>query len=232
MSKANNTTVEKVTSVSWIKPDNKINKKVIKSLEEWAAKILCRDNDHVKNKANADNKTKKRFDRTKTHRPKQYAMSNRSYKLNNQDTRNSVHIVHFTPQEQRHKSPDQLFLHVGDFMKGEIDKMTKTTDKKNANQKIIKLLNSANEAAACLVALANKDRHKLFSSLEEMQAQMREELTKKRNLPMKVVKRRVTMMTMMNRCQKQLHFKLNINSVCTFSSNSKLEYFAGKLRAL
>jgi hypothetical protein len=31
---------------------------------------------------------------------------------------------------------------------------------------------------------------------------------------------------------KQLHFKLNINSVCTFSSNSKLEYFAGKLRAL
>jgi hypothetical protein len=49
---------------------------------------------------------------------------------------------------------------------------------------------------------------------------------------MKVVKRKVTMMTMMNRCQKQLHFKLNINSVCTFSSNSKLEYFAGKLRAL
>jgi hypothetical protein len=49
---------------------------------------------------------------------------------------------------------------------------------------------------------------------------------------MKVVKRRVTMMTMMNRCQKQLHFKLNINSVCTLSSNSKLEYFAGKLRAL
>jgi hypothetical protein len=49
---------------------------------------------------------------------------------------------------------------------------------------------------------------------------------------MKVVKRRVMMMIMMNRCQKQLHFELNINSVCTFSSNSKLEYFAGKLRAL
>ncbi len=49
---------------------------------------------------------------------------------------------------------------------------------------------------------------------------------------MKVVKARVMMMTMMNRCQKQLHFKLTINSVCTFSSNSKLEYFAGKLRAL
>ncbi len=62
---------------------------------------------------------------------------------------------------------------------------------------------------------------------------MREELTKeKRNLPMKVMKRRVRMITMMNRCQKQLHFKLNINSVCTSSNNSKLEYFAGKLRAL
>jgi hypothetical protein len=106
-------------------------------------------------------------------------MSNRSYKLNNQDTRNSVHIVHCTPQEQQHKSPDQLFLHVGDFMKGEIDNMTKTTEK-NANQKNIKLLNSANEAAACLVALANKDRHKIFSSLEEMQAHMREELTKEK----------------------------------------------------
>ncbi len=94
-------------------------------------------------------------------------MSNRSYKLNIQDTRNSVNIVHCPPQEQQHKSPDQLFLHVGDFMKGEIDKMTKTTDKKNANQKNIKLLNSANEAAACLVALANKDRHKFFHHLKK-----------------------------------------------------------------
>ncbi len=135
MSKANNTTVEKITSVSWIKPDNKINKMVIKSLEEWAAKILCWDNDYVKNKATADNKTKKRVDRTKTHGPKQYAMSNRHYKLNNQDTRNSVHIVHCTPQEQQHTSPDQLFLHVGDFMKGEVYKMTKTTDKKTQTKK-------------------------------------------------------------------------------------------------
>jgi hypothetical protein len=122
MSKANNTTVEKNTPVSWIKPDNKIYKKVVKSLEEWAAKILCWDNNYVKNKATADNKMKKRFDRNKTHGPKQYAMSNRSYKLNNQDTRNSSHIVHCTPQEQQHKSPDQLFLHVGDFMKGRLTK--------------------------------------------------------------------------------------------------------------
>ncbi len=36
---------------------------------------------------------------------------------------------------------------------------------------------------------------------------------------MKVVK---TTMTMMNRCQKQLDFKLNINSVCTFYYTNRL----------
>ncbi len=58
--------------------------------------------------------------------------------------------------------------------------MIKTTDKKNANKKNIILLKSANEAAACLVALANKDRYENFSSLEEMQAHMREELTEEK----------------------------------------------------
>jgi hypothetical protein len=53
-------------------------------------------------------------------------------------------------------------------MKGEIETMTKTADKKNTTQKNIKLLNIANEAAACLVELANKEFPKKFSSLEEM----------------------------------------------------------------
>jgi hypothetical protein len=56
MIKANSTAVTKIPSVQWIEPDIKNNKKVIKSLEEWAAKILCQDNDYVKNKANADDK--------------------------------------------------------------------------------------------------------------------------------------------------------------------------------
>ncbi len=62
-------------------------------------------------------------------------MLNRSYKLNNQDTRNNVNIYYFTPQQQQHKSPHQLFLHLGDFMKGEIDTLTKTTDKKTQTKK-------------------------------------------------------------------------------------------------
>jgi hypothetical protein len=65
MIKANSTAVTKITSFQWIKPNIKNNKKVIKSLEEWAAKILCRDYDYVKNKASADDKTKKCFNRTK-----------------------------------------------------------------------------------------------------------------------------------------------------------------------
>jgi hypothetical protein len=72
-------------------------------------------------------------------------------------------------------------LHLGDFIKGEIETMTKTTDKKNAKQK--KMLNSANEAAACLVELANKDHHEKFSSLEEMQAYTREQVSKQEKRP-------------------------------------------------
>jgi hypothetical protein len=67
MIKANSTAATKITSVQWIKPDIKNTKKVVKFLEEWAAKILCWDSDYVKNKASADDEMKKRFDRTKKH---------------------------------------------------------------------------------------------------------------------------------------------------------------------
>jgi hypothetical protein len=135
MIKANSTAVTKITSVQWIEPDIKNNKKVIKSFEEWAAKILCWDIDYVKNKANADDETKKRFDRTKKHGLNQYAMLKRSYKPINQEARNNINIVNFAPQQQQQKTPDQLFLHLGDFMKGEIETMTKTADKKMQSKK-------------------------------------------------------------------------------------------------
>ena len=45
------------------------------------------------------------------------------------------------------------------------------------------MLNSANEVAACLVELANKDHHEKFSSLEEMQAYMRERVSKQKKRP-------------------------------------------------
>ncbi len=98
--------------------------------------------------------------------------------------------------------------------------MTKTADKKKQTEKNIKLLNSANEAAACLVALANKDRHKKISSLEEMQAYMREQLTKE--------KQELANESSEDdddddeQVSKTVDFKLNINSVCTFYYTNRL----------
>ncbi len=72
----------------------------MKSLEDWAAKKLCWDNDYVQNLANADEEMKKPFQRTKKLLPNKYAMSNTSYKPNNQEASNNIKIVQFT-QEQK-----------------------------------------------------------------------------------------------------------------------------------
>jgi hypothetical protein len=75
MISANDETVTKITSLDMIEPDNKHHKKGIKSLEEWAAKILCRDNNYVQDLANTDDKTKLLFIKTKKHGRKQYLMT-------------------------------------------------------------------------------------------------------------------------------------------------------------
>ncbi len=86
-------------------------------------------------------------------------------------------------------------------MKDEIETLAKKAKNKNANQKDIKLLNSANEAAACLVELVNKERDENFSTLEAMHKYMEEKaMNQKRNIPMTVVKR--NMSKKKNRCQK------------------------------
>ncbi len=59
MMKANSTSVVKVDSVTYIKPDSKHYNIVVKSLQEWAAKILCRDNDYLQIIAKLDDETKK-----------------------------------------------------------------------------------------------------------------------------------------------------------------------------
>jgi hypothetical protein len=90
MMKANSTSVVKVDSVTYIKPDSKHYKIVVKSLEKWAAKILCQDNNYVQNIAKLDDKTKRRFKRTETHGSTQYAMSETSYKPADEETCNTV----------------------------------------------------------------------------------------------------------------------------------------------
>ncbi len=74
-------------------------------------------------------------------------------------------------------------MHVSNLMIGKIATITKTAQKKNANQKDIKLLNSANEAAACVVELVNTERKKNFSTLTEMQGHMAEQAASQTKKP-------------------------------------------------
>ena len=76
-----------------------------------------------------------------------------------------------------------MFLHVSNFLIGKIATITKTAQKKNPNQKDIKLLNSANEEAACLVELVNTEREKNFSTLAEMQEHMAEQAANQTKKP-------------------------------------------------
>jgi hypothetical protein len=45
------------------------------------------------------------------------------------------------------------------------------------------LLNSANEVAACLVELSNKEHDKNFSNLEQMQSYMKEQVKRQKKEP-------------------------------------------------
>ncbi len=45
------------------------------------------------------------------------------------------------------------------------------------------MLNSANEAAACLVKITNKAHDKNFSNLKQMQAYMKEQVTSQKKEP-------------------------------------------------
>jgi hypothetical protein len=74
-------------------------------------------------------------------------------------------------------------LQISNFMMGKIVTIIKTAQKKNTNQNYIKLLNSANEAAACLVELVNKEREKNFSTLAEMQEHMAEQAASQTKKP-------------------------------------------------
>jgi hypothetical protein len=169
MMKANSTTLVKVDSFAYIKPDNRHNKKVIKSLEEWASKILCRENnDYVRNIAKSDEETKKRFKRTEKHGTTQYSMSNTSYKPNDDHTGDSVDIKRYTAAQQRSKSEEQLFLHVSKYKKDEIKALQKKADKTNPNQKDIMLLNRANETAAHLVEIYNRTTNSELSTIDKM----------------------------------------------------------------
>ncbi len=58
---------------------------------------MCRDNnDYVRQIANSDEETKKRFQRTEKHGLTQYAMTDNSYKPNEDHTSDSIDIEMYT----------------------------------------------------------------------------------------------------------------------------------------
>ncbi len=72
-----------------------------------AAKILCWDNDYVRKTKQMHMMKQRNASIELKNGPNQYAMSKRSYKPINQEARNNVNIVNFTPQQQQQKTPDQ-----------------------------------------------------------------------------------------------------------------------------
>jgi hypothetical protein len=66
-------------------------------------------------------KQKKCFKRTEQYGSTKYAMSETSYKPAEEEISNSINIVKFTPQQQKNKTPEKLFLHVSNFMKDKIE---------------------------------------------------------------------------------------------------------------
>ncbi len=100
-------------------------------------------------------------------------MMDNSYKPNKDHTSDSVDIETYTAQQQQNKLQEQLFLHVSNYMKDEIETLGNKACKKNANPKDIKLRNRVNKAAACFVAIYNKMKDEDFSTPKKMDEHMK-----------------------------------------------------------
>jgi hypothetical protein len=80
-------------------------------------------------------KQKKSFQRTEKHGSSQYAMTDNSYKPNEDQTSDSVDIETYTAQQQQNKLEEQLCLHVSNYMKDKIKTLGKKHAKKTQIQK-------------------------------------------------------------------------------------------------
>ena len=159
--------VTKMTSFDDIKPKkkNKGTEKVVRSLSEWADRILCRNNDYV-----SDIATHSIKEGEQTSIPKRYAMNEKeNFKQDNHgETNQDDEIKDFTPASQRRKTQEQLLSVVGDYIMDHIKKLTKAKKQK------IAAINSANRAVACLVQYVNTVEQNAFQSFTEMKEHMAE----------------------------------------------------------
>jgi hypothetical protein len=166
LSSATTQVVNRMKSFDDIKPKKKGKgtDKVVRSLCEWADRILCRNNEYV------DDIVTQSIKEGETSIRKNYAMKKKDdFKRAVQgETKQEDEIEEFTPGTQKRKSQEQLMTVVGDFMMDEIKKLSK------AKKKNIDSINSANRAVACLVQYVNTVEQKAFQSIEEMKEHMAE----------------------------------------------------------
>ncbi len=128
--------------------------------------MLCRDNnDYVRNITNSDNKTKKRLKRTEKYGSIKYVMSETSYRPTEEETRDSVNIVRFTPQQQQNKTQDQLFLHVSNFMNDDIEILQKKLTRKTQIKKTSNCSTVPTKQLHVLLNLSIKTVMKIFQHL-------------------------------------------------------------------
>ncbi len=165
MSKANTANAVKIEFFDSIKPNKKDSKKSVKSLFEWAERILHWESPYVQDIA-------KSIERGSTSLPPKYNMTDKNYQRITQDETNISDIEKFAPEDQRRKTPEQLMSIIGSFMINEIERMPKNVSQKNKD-----LLNNANWAAGCLVEYVNEVRsgEKNFKLLQEMTKHMAKE---------------------------------------------------------
>jgi hypothetical protein len=107
MIKANSTAVTKITYVQWIKLDIKKTKKLLNPLKNGQQKSCVGTTITSKTKQMQMTKQRNALIELKHLGQIDMLCQKRSYKPINQDARNNVNIVNFTPQQQRQKTPDQ-----------------------------------------------------------------------------------------------------------------------------
>ena len=164
MANATSSVVHKMKSFGNIKPKKKGKgtDKVVRSLCEWADRILIRNNEYV------DDIVTQSIKEGETSIRKNYAMKKKDdFKRDVQgETKQEDEIEEITPETQKRKSQEELLIVVSDFIMAEIKKLSKA---KKPNQDSI---NSANRAAACLVRYVNTVELQAFESIQEMREDM------------------------------------------------------------
>lgn len=165
LSSAGSSVVTRMTSFDDIKPKKtgKGTDKVVRSLSDWADRILCRNNEYV------DGIVTKSIKEGEASIRKSYTMKKKAnFKRTGQEELQEHEIEDVTPESQKRKSQVQLLTVVGDFLMEEIKKLTK------AKKKNIASINNANRAVACLVQYVNTVEENAFDTFKEMIEHMAE----------------------------------------------------------